>query len=52
MFLCVPLCISAFSAFNRRFYAEAAEIHSGPQRKRRRYATFCAKALEDSGLVK
>ena len=43
--LCGPLCSSAFSAFNRHLYAEAAEIHRAPQRKQIRYATFCAKPL-------
>ena|SRR5687767_1038517 len=40
-FLCGPLCISTFSAFNCHLYAEAAKIHRGPQRKPIRCDFLC-----------
>ena len=38
--LCGPLCISACSAFNVYFYAEAAEIHREPAEKTNQICDF------------
>src|SRR5687767_12695849 len=42
-FLCGPLCISAFPAFYRHFYAEAANIRREPQSNLLPKLTYCEK---------
>src|SRR5687768_3140984 len=43
--LCGPPSNLCVSAFNGHFNAEAAKIRRAPQRKRIKFATFCAKHL-------